>query len=238
MSNSKRAKPTGKGSLTKSEKKAVSVVGENVQLQRIRKGYEEVDLTALRPWKDNPRNNETAIDRVAELIKHHGFAGVLVATPDGTIRAGHTRFAALLKLQKDPEYRGVKGKVWVQWRAFPSEAEAVAYSLADNKASEWSEWDREKLSKLFKQQQKKDLALLEKFSGFTKREIPFNVEAAMPAKPAAGSPVLAKRTPISDPPVDFNYVIRINDVTEKDKLPMFNAVKKALEGTKYTVKIY
>jgi hypothetical protein len=53
----------------------------------------------------------------------------------------------------------------VQWEDFPSEQAAVAYGIADNKSSEFAEWDDMVLCKLLESQ---DIA---KLSGFNTTEV-------------------------------------------------------------------
>ena len=48
----------------------------------------------LRPYENNPRNNEQAVEAVANSIKEFGFKVPIVATIDGEIVNGHTRFKA------------------------------------------------------------------------------------------------------------------------------------------------
>lgn len=58
----------------------------------------------LRPYENNPRNNEQAVEAVANSIKEFGFKVPIVATIDGEIVNGHTRFKAAksLKLKTVP----------------------------------------------------------------------------------------------------------------------------------------
>ena len=193
--------------------------------KRLAAGYEEVPLKVLKPWKDNPRFNVDAVPRVAELIKEHGFAGVIVATPDGTIWAGNTRYKALLKLKK--EGAKVARKVWVHWKSFPTLAAAEAFALSDNKSGEWADWDHAKLAKMFKTRRKADIAELEKATGFKKQEIEW--QGAVPLD-------LDDIDDFEDP--DREYVLRIEGVLEGDKIEVFEDVQKALEDWDYDVKIY
>jgi len=128
--------------------------------RRLQVQYEEVPINSLKEWKDNPRLNEDAIPRLMRLIKEHGFAGVVIATPDGTLRAGHTRWRAARRLGHQ--------KIWVHWKNFPSVKAAEAYALSDNKSQEWSEWDYTKLARLFKSRISVDV---QKLSGFTHSQI-------------------------------------------------------------------
>lgn len=94
---------------------------------------EQVPTSRLKPWDRNPRKNDEAAERLAGLIEAHGFINPIIASPDGTIRAGHTRWKAAKRLGLD--------SVPVVFVDFKSEAQAAAYALADNKSAEWAEWD-------------------------------------------------------------------------------------------------
>ncbi|MDE6398877.1 MAG: ParB N-terminal domain-containing protein, partial [Clostridiales bacterium] len=52
----------------------------------------------LKPYKNNPRNNDGAVDAVAASIKEFGFKIPIVIDTDGEIIAGHTRLKAAKKL--------------------------------------------------------------------------------------------------------------------------------------------
>ena len=49
-------------------------------------------------YENNPRNNDAAVDAVANSIKEFGFKVPIVITKDLVIIAGHTRLKASLKL--------------------------------------------------------------------------------------------------------------------------------------------
>jgi len=197
------------------------------ELKRLVAEYEKVPLDSLRPWKDNPRINTEAIPVVAELIKQHGFAGVVVATPDGVIRAGHTRYAALVSLQQDPDFAGEKGTVWVHWKNFPTETAAEAYALADNKSAERADWDHAKLARLFKQRNTADLETLRQFSGFKQREIDWH----------SGPRIDPEKLPDFEVPAK-SYTVRIDNVDPDDWETVLELVNKALEDTGYAAQVY
>ena len=94
---------------------------------------EYVKITDLKEWNRNPRKNDRAAERLAKLIEKHGFINPVIATPDGVIRAGHTRIKAAKKLGID--------KVPVVFVRFENEKDAMAYSIADNKSQSYSDWD-------------------------------------------------------------------------------------------------
>ena len=49
-------------------------------------------------YENNPRNNESAIEAVANSIKEFGFKVPIVISKNNVIIAGHTRLKASLKL--------------------------------------------------------------------------------------------------------------------------------------------
>lgn len=91
----------------------------------------------LRPYANNPRNNEQAVEAVANSIKEFGFKVPIVATIDGEIVNGHTRFKAakFLKLKTVP----------VLIADDLTEEQIKAFRLADNKTGELADWDIELL---------------------------------------------------------------------------------------------
>lgn len=91
----------------------------------------------LRPYENNPRNNEQAVEAVTNSIKEFGFKVPIVATIDGEIVNGHTRFKAakFLKLKTVP----------VLIADDLTEEQIKAFRLADNKTGELADWDVELL---------------------------------------------------------------------------------------------
>jgi DNA modification methylase len=99
---------------------------------------EWVVLDALRPWADNPRKNDDAVDAVAESIRRFGFgAPILARRANGEIIAGHTRLRAAQQLGLD--------RVPVRFLDLdPVDAHLLA--LADNRLGEEATWDDEMLA--------------------------------------------------------------------------------------------
>lgn len=97
-----------------------------------------VNLNAIKPYEKNPRNNEAAIDKVASSIKEFGFKQPIVVDAAGIIIAGHTRFKAAQRLRLS--------EVPVLYADDLTPNQIKAYRLADNKTSEFAEWDAELLS--------------------------------------------------------------------------------------------
>ena len=58
----------------------------------------DIKLDDLKPYEYNPRNNEEAIEPVANSIKTFGFKVPIVVDRNNVIIAGHTRYKAAKKL--------------------------------------------------------------------------------------------------------------------------------------------
>lgn len=122
---------------------------------------EYVDINKLKEWKDNPRINDEASKRLAKLIRHYDFINPIIATPDGTIRAGHTRLKAA-------KIEGMK-EVPVIFVKFDNEKDARGYSISDNKSVEFAEWDLPSLKDIFEEMNIEGFDT--KLTGFDKNEI-------------------------------------------------------------------
>ena len=95
-------------------------------------------VEVLKCYENNPRNNENAVEKVAESIKQFGFLVPIVIDTNNTIVAGETRLKAskLLDLQEIPCI--VADEL--------SEEQLKAFRLIENKTSEFASWDFEKLA--------------------------------------------------------------------------------------------
>ena len=92
-----------------------------------------ISIGELKPYKNNPRKNDNAVDAVAASIKEFGFKVPIVIDKDKEIVAGHTRYKAAVKigLEKIP--------CIVADDLTPEQIKA--FRLADNKTAELAEWD-------------------------------------------------------------------------------------------------
>lgn len=95
------------------------------------------NLEDVRPYANNPRDNEAAIEAVMASIREFGFRQPIVVDGDGVIVVGHTRFLAAKKL-------GL-AKVPVHVARDLTAAQIKAYRIADNKTAELAEWNYELL---------------------------------------------------------------------------------------------
>ena len=100
-------------------------------------GIRQIKTDTLKEYANNPRNNEGAIEAVAESIKEFGFKVPLVIDKNNTIIAGHVR-------KKAAELLGIKEVPCIVADDLTPE-KVKAYRLADNKTGELAEWDFEKL---------------------------------------------------------------------------------------------
>ena len=113
-----------------------------------------VKLTDIRPYENNPRINDGAVESLAAIIKELGFRNPAVLNKDMVIIEGHTRYEACKKLG---------------WETMPciiaddlTKEQEDALRIADNKVAEIAEWDEAKLAVEMKALQAAgfDLALL------------------------------------------------------------------------------
>ena len=160
----------------------------------------EKELTWLKPYANNPRDNESAVEPVANSIKEFGFKVPIVATSDGEIINGHTRFKAskMLELKKVP----------VIIADDLTEEQIKAFRLADNKTGELADWNDELLAK---ELEKLDFNL-EQF-GFEKLADEFDEEDN------EEDPYTSKiTTPTYEPTGEEVYLQDLVDTTKRDEL--------------------
>ena len=55
-------------------------------------------LTEIKPYPNNPRKNDQAVEAVSESIRQCGYVAPIIVDEDGVILAGHTRYKALKRL--------------------------------------------------------------------------------------------------------------------------------------------
>jgi hypothetical protein len=178
------------------------------ELAKTGSSIEEVPLSSVKLWNDNPRINDAAVPKLAESFIIHGqVTPGVVWRKNKTIYKGNTSWKAIkwignqikkgeldiqficrgladkaqrLRLSPKNEdkieadsilafveknrfnfFHGIFSILFVD---FPSEQAAIAYGIADNKSSEWAQWDDSILLKFLEQ----DAVRPE--SGFTEQE--------------------------------------------------------------------
>lgn len=132
----------------------------------------------LKPYENNPRINDDAVKYVAESIKQFGFKQPCVITKDNVLVVGHTRTLAAKKL-------GIKEVPCIVADDL-TEEQIKAYRLADNRVSQFSEWDLDKLN-IELDDLKTDFNLEDLgFSAFLDDEIDYNGEPDLKDKNSGG----------------------------------------------------
>lgn len=94
-------------------------------------------VTELTPYENNPRHNEDAVKFVKASIQQFGFKVPIVISPENVIIAGHTRVLAAKELGMETVPCVIADDL--------TEEQMKAFRLADNKVSEASGWDWDKL---------------------------------------------------------------------------------------------
>ena len=97
----------------------------------------EIAIANLREYENNPRNNDSAVDAVAESIREFGFKVPIVIDGNNMIVCGHTRVKAAKKL-------GMETVPCIIANDLTPE-QIKAFRLADNKTGELAGWDFAKL---------------------------------------------------------------------------------------------
>ena len=90
-------------------------------------------IDSITPYERNPRQNDGAVDAVANSIREYGWRVPIVCDKDMVIICGHTRLLAAQKL-------GL-AEVPVHVATDLTPGQVKAYRLADNKLHELSTWD-------------------------------------------------------------------------------------------------
>ena len=97
----------------------------------------KMKVEELIPYINNPRNNENAVDKVASSIAEFGFKNPIFIDKNNVVVNGHTRLLASKKL-------GLKEVPCIVIDDL-TDTQIKAFRIADNKTSEYAEWDEELL---------------------------------------------------------------------------------------------
>ena len=95
-----------------------------------------VAISKLKPYKNNAKiHNNAQLEKIAKSIQEFGFLNPVIIDNEYNVIAGHGRIEAakLLRLDRVP-------CIFIEGL---SEAERRAYTLADNRLSEFATWDEE-----------------------------------------------------------------------------------------------
>lgn len=98
---------------------------------------EYLNIADIQPYENNPRNNDDAVEYVANSIREFGFKVPIIIDRNNVIVAGHTRLKAseLLGLTEVPCIRADD----------LTDEQIKAFRLADNKVSEIATWNMDLL---------------------------------------------------------------------------------------------
>jgi site-specific DNA-methyltransferase (adenine-specific) len=99
-------------------------------------------LKEIKPYEKNPRKNDEAVKYVAKSIEQFGFKVPIIIDKDGIIVCGHTRYKAAKRLK-------IKEVPCIMADDL-SDEQIKAFRVADNKVSEYAEWDMELLEEELK----------------------------------------------------------------------------------------
>lgn len=97
----------------------------------------EISTARLREYENNPRNNDLAVEKVKYSIERFGFLFPVVVDMNYVIVCGHTRVRACREL-------GIQSVPCIIADELTDE-QINLFRLVDNKTSEYSDWDFEKL---------------------------------------------------------------------------------------------
>lgn len=100
-----------------------------------------MNIDDIKPYNNNPRDNDNAVESTANSIKEFGWQQPIVVDKDMVIIVGHTRYKAAKKL-------GYK-EVPVVVASNLNKEQVRAYRLADNKTGELADWDLSLLDEEF-----------------------------------------------------------------------------------------
>lgn len=97
-----------------------------------------VPIGDVKPYPNNPRDNEKAVPAVTKSIERFGFRNPIFVDADGVIIEGHTRRLAAIRL-------GMQ-EVPVVYATDLTPEEVDALRVIDNKTAELAEWDMDMLA--------------------------------------------------------------------------------------------
>lgn len=98
---------------------------------------EMIKISELIPYENNPRLNKDAVERVARSISDFGFQNPIILDENFVIIAGHTRHKAAINL-------GLEEVPCIVAKNL-SDEQVKSFRIADNKTSEFADWDIELL---------------------------------------------------------------------------------------------
>ena len=95
-------------------------------------------INSIKPYENNPRQNDAGVDAVADSLREFGWRQPIVVDEEGVVVVGHTRWKAALKLGMT--------EVPVHVATGLTPAQLQAYRIADNQTATLSTWDDARLT--------------------------------------------------------------------------------------------
>lgn len=123
-------------------------------------------LEEIKPYENNPRINDGAVDIVAQSIREFGFKVPIIVDKHGVIVAGHTRYRAAKKLGLTEVPTIIADDL--------TEEQVKAFRIMDNKSAEFADWDYLKLLEEIKELEAVDFDI--ELTGFSEFELANLVE--------------------------------------------------------------
>ena len=98
---------------------------------------QKLKLADIKPYENNPRKNDDAVNAVAESIRQCSYITPIIVDEDNVIIAGHTRYKALKALGEESAECLICDGL--------TEEQKKKYRFLDNKTGEKATWDLMKL---------------------------------------------------------------------------------------------
>lgn len=98
---------------------------------------QKLKLADIKPYENNPRKNDDAVNAVAESIRQCSYITPIIVDEDHVIIAGHTRYKALLAMNTEEAECLICDGL--------TEEQKKKYRFLDNKTGEKATWDLMKL---------------------------------------------------------------------------------------------
>ena len=174
----------------------------------------------LIPYVNNPRHNEDAVEKVMASIQEFGFKVPLVIDKNNVVVTGHTRLKAAKKLGIEEVPCVVADDL--------SDAQIKAFRIADNKVSEYAQWDEDLLKIELEQLEEMDFDLDNlniDYSDFD-LDIGDDIEEIEPEEVEVPEVPEEPKTKLGDIYQLGNHRLMCGDSTSKDD------VNKLLDGVK------
>lgn len=90
-------------------------------------------IEKIKPYENNPRKNDQAVEIVMKSIQEFGFKNPIILDKNNVIVAGHTRLEAAKRL-------GIKEVPTIKAEEL-TDNQIKAFRIMDNKSSEYADWD-------------------------------------------------------------------------------------------------